>query len=37
MQLMVQAFKGGHIDNPIPQNKTYTYIKHVTFSYKQAL
>lgn len=29
MQLMVQAFKGGHIDNPIPQNKSFRISRHI--------
>lgn len=29
MQLMVQAFKGGNIDNPIPQKKSCRISWHI--------
>lgn len=29
MQLMVQAFKGGNIDNPIPQKKSCRISRHI--------
>lgn len=29
MQLMVQAFKGGNIDNPIPQTKSCRISRHI--------
>lgn len=44
MQLMVQTFKGGNIyiilylkRSLVEYLDIYTYFKHVTFSYKQAL